>query len=157
MKQEPPSERLSSDLSQPGVTERFQILLGRRIRDKRRAKHLTQAALANSVGMARAAIANIEIGRQRTSVTALARLAHALESSPGSLIPEMSEALEQWNTFRQAPVSTKAPLLAKELREYNISPENRETPEKVLADIRAARKDAGGQSDNNRKGETTKS
>ena len=110
-------------------------MLGERIKERRRAKHLTQAALADCVGMARAAIANIETGRQRTSVIMLARLADHLETSVGDLIPKLSEAVARQNKYDRVPISPQAPMLEKELREYNISPEKNVGLEKALVDI----------------------
>lgn len=126
-----------------GVAERFQFFLGLRIKERRRAMRLTQAELAERVGMARAALAGIEIGRQRTSVIALARLARNLDTPPGALIPSLSEAEAQWDESRRTPLPERAPMLEKELREYNFSPEKTAGLEEALADVRAARASAG--------------
>lgn len=146
----------SPRLSSAGVTERFQFLLGRRIRERRREKHLTQAALAERVGMARAALASIETGRQRTSVIALARLAHNLETPPGNLVPSLSEAEAEWKEFQRAPIPQNAPMLEKELRGYNISPEKSAGLKEALADVRAANRGADKQPTRNKKGKKAK-
>ena len=130
----PPSRFLSA-----GVTERLQLLLGQRIKQRRKEMRLTQAKLAEHVSMTRAALASIEIGRQRTSVIALARLAHILEIPPGYLIPDLSEVVEQWDERQRVSIPQESPMLEKELREYNISPEKNMGLDQALADIRATR------------------
>ena len=68
--------------------------LGSRIRTKR-ARRFTQQMLAERVGLSRAAIANIELGRQGVPTHMLARFAEALEVAPIDLLPEMRESSEE--------------------------------------------------------------
>mgnify|MGYP001555698466 CR=1 FL=1 len=53
----------------------------------RKAKSLTQLDLASRVGMSRAQIANIEVGRSDMPLRTLARFAAALEVSMKDLVP----------------------------------------------------------------------
>lgn len=64
------------------------IEIGRAISVRRRTFKLTQADLAQRVGISRASIANIEVGRQRLLVHQLYLLAAALElDDPHMLMP----------------------------------------------------------------------
>jgi transcriptional regulator with XRE-family HTH domain len=74
--------RTSSD----GIDD-FYRDLGTRIRGARRDR-LTQQELANRVGLSRAAVANIELGRQRVALHMLLRFAEALGRAPSDLLPE---------------------------------------------------------------------
>src|SRR6185503_14093642 len=66
-------------------------LIGERIRRLRKVIPLTQKTLADAVGIARASIANIELGRQRVSVELLYRLGRALGQEPRDLLPSSQE------------------------------------------------------------------
>ena len=157
MKEGPPSSTLvSTRFLSAGVTERLQFLLGQRIRECRKEARLTQAALAEQVGMTRAALASIETGRQRVSVIALARLAHILAIPPGSLIPELSEAAARWDERRRAPIPQDAPMLEKELGRHNISPSKKSAGlDRALADVRSTQRGTDKISKHNRKGKET--
>lgn len=61
---------------------------GQRVRALREAVGLRQADLAAKVGLARASIANIEAGRQDTTVTVLLALADTLGTTGGALLGE---------------------------------------------------------------------
>lgn len=68
--------------------KQFYEELGRRIAARRRFLEITQAALAVRMGSSRAAIANIEAGRQALSLTQIYDLAAALDFTKLSeLIP----------------------------------------------------------------------
>jgi len=62
--------------------------IGERIRVSRRSNQLRQHELADRVGMSRASLANIEVGRQKILVHQLYAIAVALKLSPADLIPE---------------------------------------------------------------------
>jgi transcriptional regulator with XRE-family HTH domain len=62
--------------------------IGERIRVSRRANRLKQHQLADRVGMSRASLANMEVGRQKILVHQLYAIAVALGLSPADLIPE---------------------------------------------------------------------
>ncbi|MDD9800691.1 MAG: helix-turn-helix transcriptional regulator [Gammaproteobacteria bacterium] len=104
----------------------FQLILGQRIKSRRRELAHTQLELSSTVDISRTALANIETGQQRTSVFLLVRLARALEIPPGDLIPELSEAEQRLQRSRSAsiPVAGKAELLTGELQKLNISVES---------------------------------
>lgn len=61
--------------------------IGERIRASRRANDLKQHELARRVGMSRASLANMEVGRQKILVHQLYAIAVALGLSPADLIP----------------------------------------------------------------------
>lgn len=62
--------------------------LGSAIASRRRTLELTQAHVAARVGISRASLANIEVGRQKVLVHHLYKLASVLRlSSPASLLP----------------------------------------------------------------------
>lgn len=87
--------------------------IGRRIRDARRRASLTQVDLARKAGLARTSITNIEMGNQQPTIHALWRIADAVHTSPGDLLPD-------WPTDRgpatsrlpdDVPAATRAALL----------------------------------------------
>jgi transcriptional regulator with XRE-family HTH domain len=86
------------DNVQPGQTgdgiDDFYRELGSRIR-RARADRLTQQAVADRVGLSRAAVANIELGRQRVALHMLLRFAEALGVEPTDLMPESLSAERQ--------------------------------------------------------------
>lgn len=65
----------------------FYTELGRRIREVRQKRSLTQEALASLVSLTRTSVTNIEKGRQQVLVHTLAEIAAALKVSPESLLP----------------------------------------------------------------------
>jgi transcriptional regulator with XRE-family HTH domain len=67
--------------------EHFYGVVGGRVRSQRRRKHLTQQQLADSVGLSRASIANIEGGRQKVLLHQIYELASALGVEPTALLP----------------------------------------------------------------------
>ena len=64
-----------------------QITVGALILATRKAKDLTQADLAQRIGISRTQIANIEIGRSDLPIKTLARFAEALGVSMKDLVP----------------------------------------------------------------------
>jgi len=62
--------------------------IGKRLRELRREKQVTQARLAEIVALNRTSITNIEKGRQKLLVHTLFDLAQALGVHPSDLLPE---------------------------------------------------------------------
>lgn len=73
-------------MSSEGIDD-FYREVGSRIRQHRSERPLTQQELAERVGLSRAAIANIELGRQRIALHMLLRFADALGVPPGRFLP----------------------------------------------------------------------
>jgi transcriptional regulator with XRE-family HTH domain len=71
--------------------DRIYHQIGVAIRVKRKSLSLTQHMLAARLGISRAALANIETGRQKVFVHYLYSLAEALEMKPHELLPLLSE------------------------------------------------------------------
>jgi transcriptional regulator with XRE-family HTH domain len=67
-------------------------VVGRRLREARREMRLTQGALAESVGLSRTSLTNIEKGRQKILVHTLFALATALQIPASELLPESERA-----------------------------------------------------------------
>lgn len=68
------------------MSERFNVALGERIRTRRESK-MTQAELAERIGLSRTSVTNIERGRQRLLVDQLVEIAKTLSVSPAELLP----------------------------------------------------------------------
>lgn len=66
----------------------FYAEVGRRIRQTREERGLTQEALAELVSLTRTSITNIEKGRQKILAHTLVDLATALRVAPATLLPE---------------------------------------------------------------------
>jgi len=67
--------------------ESIYLEIGERIRVRRKANRLRQHELADRVGISRASLANMEVGRQKVLVHQLCAIAIALGLSPADLIP----------------------------------------------------------------------
>jgi transcriptional regulator with XRE-family HTH domain len=61
--------------------------LGKAIRKRREALEMTQGQLAERVGLSRASVTNIELGRQSVLVDQLYEFAEALQVKPAELMP----------------------------------------------------------------------
>ncbi len=68
------------------MTDEIYATLGRRVRSRREDVRMTQAALAEKIGLSRASIANIESGRQAVLLHQFLALAEALTVPPMDLI-----------------------------------------------------------------------
>ena len=68
--------------------------LGDRIRERRLAMYLTQAALGESCQLHRTFIGSVERGERNVAVLSLRRIARALRTTPGELLSKAEEALE---------------------------------------------------------------
>ncbi len=64
------------------------IELGRRLREARKNQDLTQAALAERVGVSRTSITNVEQGNQHVPIHVLYQMARALGVPASSLLPD---------------------------------------------------------------------
>ena len=82
--------------------ERFYIGLGLRVREVRAAQNMSQEALARGMvpRLTRAAIGNIEAGKQRVRAHTLWELARVLGISPGDLVLDESAILERLHSMR---------------------------------------------------------
>ncbi|WP_305787839.1 helix-turn-helix domain-containing protein [Symbioplanes lichenis] len=74
----------------------FYIEVGKRIRDARNAARITQAELADAVGLTRTSITNLEAGRQRMPLHLFAAIARRLGVGPQHLMAE-SEGLGEFD------------------------------------------------------------
>ena len=66
--------------------EKFLQEVGARVKEARMRKHLSQAQLADLLGLTPPYISNIETGKQNMSITALARISDVLEVSADWLL-----------------------------------------------------------------------
>lgn len=73
----------------------FYAEVGRRIRQAREARGLTQEALADLVSLTRTSVTNIEKGRQKFLAHTLIDLAAALRVAPVTLLPESAPTPEE--------------------------------------------------------------
>ncbi len=71
------------------MSDRFNAALGESIR-RHRDQRMTQAELAQRVGLSRTSVTNIECGRQRLLVDQLVDIAAALEVPVADLVPPAS-------------------------------------------------------------------
>jgi len=69
----------------------FYEIVGRRVKQARKASRLTQEELASRVSMTRTSVTNIEKGRQKLLLHTLFDLADAMKIPAVQLIPESSE------------------------------------------------------------------
>jgi transcriptional regulator with XRE-family HTH domain len=86
----------------------FYRRLGAHIRDRRRAKQITQEAMAAHMGLTRTSIVNIEKGRQHLAVHQLVRISDLLGCAPGDLIPPAQEDAMLSEKFRDQLSDQKA-------------------------------------------------
>lgn len=84
----------------------FYERLGARIKVRREEIHMRQAELAESIGLSRTSVTNIERGRQRLFLDQFAEICHVLKVAPSEMIPD--------------PVSQEAERLA--IRSASIGP-----------------------------------
>jgi len=88
-------------------------IVGRRVRQARKASRLTQEELASRVSMTRTSVTNIEKGRQKLLLHTLFDLAAAMKIPAVQLIPESNEG--------QPPIEQKLPSgLSKAEKEWIV-------------------------------------
>ena len=77
----------------------FYAEIGRRIRDARRKRNpaLTQDDLAQSVGLTRTSITNVEHGRQKCLLHTFVQIAAALQIDPANLLPSSNSKVADLN------------------------------------------------------------
>jgi transcriptional regulator with XRE-family HTH domain len=84
-------------------TAAFDQVVGSNVRSRRRAKGVTQAELAGSLGLARTSITNVEAGRQPLSAWQLWRIAEVLETDLRGLLPQPLDLQSAHNGQRELP------------------------------------------------------
>lgn len=100
------------------------LLIGARIRMRRRELGITQAKLADTTGELRTSISNIESGRQKAPLDVMFHICEALEIEPKDVIPSLAEvSLDEM--IRHAPPKTAA--LVRELMQGAEPGERQET------------------------------
>lgn len=72
----------------------FYQTVGRRIRQARKDRKMTQEDLGAAVSLTRTSITNIERGRQKLLLHTLASIAETLRIAPASLLPENDATTE---------------------------------------------------------------
>ena len=70
----------------PDLRELWRAILGANVKTRREALGLTQAHVANVVGVSRGSIANLERGQQDPPLSRVYALAEALRCSPAEII-----------------------------------------------------------------------
>jgi transcriptional regulator with XRE-family HTH domain len=78
-----------------GTEQQLYRIIGLRIRERRDALELTQAQLAQLVGLSRTSITNIESGRQPAPLHQFVRIATALDIDVHALLPDRAELHRQ--------------------------------------------------------------
>lgn len=71
--------------------EEMEVLIGKRIRKYRLSHKLTLQNLADTVGLSKAMLSKIELGKVSTPISTYSRIAKALETSLSALIGEMDD------------------------------------------------------------------
>lgn len=85
--------------------------IGQRLRERRQAIDVTQADLAQRLGILRSSLANIESGRQRVPLITLYRLCFELNSDLTSMLPSVDTIVPR-NTIVVTPESAPPKTLA---------------------------------------------
>lgn len=83
----------------------FYEVLGARIKARREEVHLRQAELAESVGLSRTSITNVEGGRQRLFLDQFVEICRALKVAPSEIISEPLNQNAKLLTTRSTPIS----------------------------------------------------
>lgn len=68
------------------MPEQIYVEIGKRIRQQRQVKGMSQRELANRLLISRASLANIEVGRQRVYLHHIYQIAQVLDMSPDHLL-----------------------------------------------------------------------
>jgi transcriptional regulator with XRE-family HTH domain len=71
------------------VPEDVKLLFGKRLRELRTAKGLSQESLADKAGLHRSYVWGIENGRRNVSLENIVRIAHALRVPPRDLMVDI--------------------------------------------------------------------
>jgi transcriptional regulator with XRE-family HTH domain len=75
--------------------EPIYMRFGRELRRVRRKRRVTQATLADRIGLGRTSIVNIERGQQRVPLHTFVKLADALQVEPAELLPREPEQISE--------------------------------------------------------------
>lgn len=106
-------------MSEPGLYSE----IGKRVRLNRKAARLTQAQLADAVGLARVSVSNLERGRQAVSLTNLDAIARALDLHLRDLLPDDTRTNVPDRCFRCVHVDDllqQAQILLREARDQGV-------------------------------------
>lgn len=77
------------------MIDNLYVNIGKRIKELRTKKNMTQLELSEKTNLGRSSIANIESGRQKVSIDALYKIAYILEEEVQYVLPEFSELSEE--------------------------------------------------------------
>ena len=92
------------------VDNNFYKPVANKIREVRKSANLTQKMLAGTIGLTRAAVANIESGRQQILLHTLYSIAHACHTDPFELLPKMATPqVGQTNAALKKELNKKLP------------------------------------------------
>lgn len=106
-------------------------LVGEKIRKFRDRKGISQAKLAQKLGMTRTSVVNIEAGRQRPPLHVLWQIAEVLETETALLIPKQAEYREQGQ-----PISLDSTTVAEIEKAANGDPVARRDLEAFIGKIK---------------------
>lgn len=95
--------------------------IGESIANRRKELGISQASLAQAVGLTRTSISNIEQGRQRMLIHTLLDFALALKVKPADLLPENQKA-DAINMSENVSASERASIEAYFRRAVNLKP-----------------------------------
>ncbi|WP_186136211.1 helix-turn-helix domain-containing protein [Burkholderia gladioli] len=98
----------------------FYEKLGARIKARREEIHLRQAELAESIGLSRTSVTNIERGRQRLFLDQFADICRVLKVAPSQMIPDPASQDSERLATRSAsigPASVRKFLASIDLEE----------------------------------------
>ena len=109
---------------------------GKRLKKARKQVGLTQDSLAERVGLSRASITNIELGRQHVALHSVFLLASALGITPRQLLPEQTQN-DSNTTSTPLNLLRSWPGLAKESQQWIT---------RIVASNNATKEIASGQS-----------
>lgn len=93
--------------------------LGRIIHERRKARKLTQVALARKVGIAQANLSNIEKDKQDLTVLTLRRIAHALECDVRSFFPPEQNTQSPKTSFTRRALEHLAAVICGQAKVQN--------------------------------------
>jgi transcriptional regulator with XRE-family HTH domain len=97
----------------PVLKEKIYETLGRLVADRRKGAGLSQKALADSLGLSRASITNIERGKQPVQLHLIFKIANVLRVDVRELIPTLDDQIDSiqvkdWLNRIQGPPSNFA-------------------------------------------------
>lgn len=87
--------------------EEMEILIGKRIREQRKSHKMTLQDLADKVGISKAMLSKIELGKVSTPISTYSRIAKNLEMSLAALISETSSGFLLIRKDDKKPISSR--------------------------------------------------